>query len=217
MMSLKEQLKNQFESSVGKIPDEIVAIMENATKSLAESDIAKGLKVGEKAPDFTLKNATGKEVSLSDTLQKGPLVLIFYRGEWCPYCNLELKAYQDLSSSFKEKGVQVVAITPEKPDHSLTMQQKHDLSFEVLSDETQSVIKSYNLSFELPEDLFQVYTKFGLDLEKHNADGLARQLPVPATYIIDQEGIIQYVEADPDYKERMEPKLALEKAETFIR
>ncbi|MBS7531314.1 AhpC/TSA family protein [Hazenella sp. IB182353] len=212
MRTLTETLEQAVAQSMSKIPKEVLEVMQRATHELADSDMGKGLKVGDSAPDFKLKNAVGKEVSLSDKLKNGSVVLVFYRGEWCPYCNLELKAYQELAPEFKEKGVEVIAISPETPDHTVSMQQKHDLTYEVLSDSTKQVIKDYQLLFDLPDYLIEVYEKFGIDLTQFNAKENAWSLPVPATYVISQEGKIAYVEANPDYTKRLEPKEALETA-----
>ncbi|MCS1349989.1 peroxiredoxin-like family protein [Mechercharimyces sp. CAU 1602] len=217
MTSLKESLERVKKAGAKKLPAEIKENMARATKELTESAIAKGLQAGEKAPNFTLKNAIREEITLYEQLQSGPVVLLFYRGEWCPYCNLELQAYQQMTPQFRESGIQILAISPETPDHSLSVKEKHTLSFEVLSDPTRQVINNYKLLFQLPDYLVETYQKAGIDLKEYNMKDDAWHLPVPATYIIAPDGTIDYVEADPDYTSRMEPQKALERAQRLKR
>ena len=100
--------------------------MVQATKELVESDIAKGLTLNDQAPDFTLKDATGTDITLYEELKKGPVIVTFYRGGWCPYCNLELKAYQEIIHDIKANGAQLIAVSPQTPDASLTLKEKHE-------------------------------------------------------------------------------------------
>ena len=117
--------------------------------TLQAQDASKALKQGDKVKDFTLKNAKGEEVNLSVLLKKGPVVLTWYRGGWCPYCNLALKQLQEELAQIKEQGAMLVALTPELPDHSLTTQEKNALEFEVLTDLHNEVARSYGLVFKL--------------------------------------------------------------------
>ncbi len=171
---------------------------------IANARHVKGLKVGDKAPDFTLPNAVGKMVSLKKRLQSGPVILKFYRGEWCPICNLDLKEIQKYLPQFKEMGAQILAISPQSPDKALTMKEKNDLGFEVLSDTNQKVIKAYNLQFDPGDD----YHK-RRDLSKLNGDGSVL-LPVPATFIIKQDFTIVAAHVDANYTKRMSPVQMLE-------
>jgi len=160
----------------------------------------KGLKVGDIAPDFVLPNAFGNSISLSDCLKFGPVILKFYRGEWCPICNLDLKEMQQYLNQFERFNAKVVAISPQKPNDSVTIIQKNELGFEVLSDKDQKVICSYNLQFDPGEDYHQ-----RRDLSLLNGDG-SKTLPVPATFIIDTAFTIIGAHIDSNYTERMNPK-----------
>lgn len=179
-------------------------IMKQATKNLKKLMPKPGLKVGEKAPNFKLKNAFGHTVQLSDELKKGPVVLIFYRGAWCPYCNLHLNVLQRNMDKFNKYGARLLAISPQTPDRSAEQVKKDGFAFEVLSDLDSQVMKDYELYFELEPDLLKVYEKFDLNLENYNGVG-RNVLPVPGAFIIDQKGIVRAAKAQVDYKERMEP------------
>jgi peroxiredoxin len=164
-----------------------------------------GLAPGDKAPDFTLPNALGQDVSLSDALRRGPVVLTFYRGAWCPYCNLELRALQESLPAFEQRGATLIAVTPQKPDKSREQIQKESYGFEILSDLDSAVMKKYKLYFELPKDLAALYReKFGIDVEAYNGEGRA-VLPVPGTFVLDRDGIVRAAYANTDYTQRMEP------------
>lgn len=159
----------------------------------------KGLAVGDTAPDFILPNALGEQITLSERLKSGIVILKFYRGEWCPICNLDLREIQRHLPEIKSYGSEVLAISPQKPDDALTITEKNELGFEVLSDVTQEVIKAYNLQFDPGED----YHK-RRDLTLLNGDG-SKTLPVPATFIIDTNRKIVAGHVEPDYTQRMEP------------
>ncbi|HKJ71719.1 MAG TPA: peroxiredoxin-like family protein [Gammaproteobacteria bacterium] len=180
--------------------------MEQIRRSLPDP----GLEVGARAPDFTLPNAFGQPVSLADRLAQGPVVLTFYRGAWCPYCNLELRALKESLPAFREQGAQLIAVSPQKPGKSLAQVKEDGLPFEVLSDLDNRVMRAYNLFFRVPEGMVRVYRdRLGLDLADYNGDG-RYVLPVPATFVIDREGIIRAAFARVDYKKRMEPAAILE-------
>ena len=169
-----------------------------------------GLEVGTRAPGFTLPNAHGKPVSLADQLARGPVVLTFYRGAWCPYCNLELRALKQSLPAFREQGARVLAVSPQKPGKSLEQVKEDGFPFEILSDLDNRVMQAYNLFFRVPEGMVRIYRdKLGLDLADYNGDG-RYVLPVPATFVIDREGIIRAAFAKVDYKQRMEPAAILE-------
>ncbi len=202
---LTETLKSMSDASATRLSAERKAIMEKAIDDLRKSDLVKKLpKEGDKATDFTLKNIHGKNIKLSTLLRRGPVILSFYRGGWCPYCNAQLRAYQEKLPSFKQLGAQLVALSPETPDSGVTTAEKDGLKFEVLSDTNNKIAKSYGLVFKLPTDLQKVYKEFGIDLEKNqgNSDW---ELPVPATFLIGKDRTIHFVFADLDYKKRAEP------------
>ena len=179
--------------------------MLGSTKELQEQKISeKALKKGDKLPAFKLSDATGKEVSSADLLAKGGIVVSFYRGGWCPYCNLELKALQNALSEINAKGYELVAITPETPDNSLSTQEKNELKFSVLSDIDNKYAKEAGLVFQMQEDLRAIYHEFGLDIPKHNGNQ-DYELPMPATYVVYSEGEIIYSFVAEDYSERADP------------
>ncbi|QCW99564.1 AhpC/TSA family protein [Aggregatimonas sangjinii] len=166
---------------------------------IANASHVKGLKAGDVAPDFTLPNAFGKMISLSEVVKSSHVILKFYRGEWCPICNLDLRAIQASLPQIKALGAVVLAISPQKPDDALTLTEKNHLDFEVLSDADQQVIKDYRLQF----DPGIGYHK-RRDLTLLNADG-SKTLPVPATFIINRQRIITTAHVEANYTERMLP------------
>jgi peroxiredoxin len=166
---------------------------------IANAADVKGLAVGDKAPDFTLPNAVGKKISLSETLSSGVVIVKFYRGEWCPICNLDLREIQKHLPHIKSLNASVLAISPQNPDEALSAKQKNELQFEVLSDADQQVIKAYNLQFDPGEDYHA-----RRDLTTLNGDG-SKNLPVPATFIINTNGIIEAAHVEANYTERMNP------------
>lgn len=188
-------------------PDDVEAMQEEAA-ALAKSLPNPGLKIGEQAPHFTLPNAFGDAVSLYDLLASGPVVLVFYRGHWCPFCNLHLRSLQRIAPTLEDKGAQLVAITPQKPDESLKQVADEGYPFEVLSDLDYSVTAAFDLYFEVSPKLQAVYRKFGIDLEQYNGAGRTA-LPVPGTFVIDQSGVIRAAQAHTEYKKRMEPAAIL--------
>ncbi|MEM9212853.1 MAG: peroxiredoxin-like family protein [Cyanobacteria bacterium P01_F01_bin.150] len=196
------QYKAQFRQ---KVADPIKATMATATQNLIDSGIAdRTLKEGETLPDIQLPNATGQIVAIRDLLQAGPVVISFYRGGWCPYCNLELKALQNKLPEIKGLGANLVAISPETPDASLSTAEKNELEFEVLSDVGNQVAKALGLAFTLPEELRPIYSQFGIDIPAHNGD-TTFELPIPATYVIAADGTVAFAFVDPDYTQRLDP------------
>ena len=202
--SLQAELDGKRAGS--KIPDSARMTMEQATEELEKSGIiAKAKSKGDKFVDFTLPNINGENVKLSEKLKDGPVILTFYRGGWCPYCNIQLKAYQDLLEEFKAAGGQLIAVSPESSDSGSTTVDKNKIEYEILSDNLNKVARKYGLVFKLSEELKNVYLKFGLDLEKNQGND-SWELPVPATYVIDKNGEIVYSFLNVDYVQRAEPK-----------
>ncbi len=174
-------------------------------KSLKASGILeRAIKKGDKAPDFELKNATGKKIELSNLLKKGPVVIIWYRGGWCPYCNIQLHDIQKYLPEIKSLNATLVAITPETPDNSINMLEKHKLQFEVLSDIDNKVAHKYKIVYKLSAPLLKEFKKFKIDVAKHNGNN-KNELPLAVTYIINTDGIVSYSFINEDYKKRAEP------------
>lgn len=204
-MSLQEELTTLLRTGFPQLPDAAREVMERAARDLAASGLAtRALQTGDTAPRFSLPTATGDTVTLDALLSAGPVVLTFYRGAWCPYCNLALRALQRHHSDITARGAQLVAISPQIPDESLTLTEKHSLAFDVLSDLGSDTAKQFGISFDLPDDLAVVYESFGFDLQRVNG-GHPRTLPLPATYVIDQNGTIRWTFLDTDYTTRAEP------------
>ncbi|WP_133512656.1 peroxiredoxin-like family protein [Candidatus Thiosymbion oneisti] len=184
-------------------------IMEDAAQELAVRMPEPGLKVGDKAPDFSLPNAFGRQVRLADLLGQGAVVLTFYRGAWCPYCNLQLHALHRTLPHIEQQGARLVAVTPQLPDKSREQVAKDGYPFEILSDLDDQVMKQYRLYFEVPSELSDLYQRrFSLDLADYNGAG-RYVLPVPATFVIDRDGVVRAAFADVDYRKRMEPAAIL--------
>lgn len=160
-----------------------------------------GLFIGSKAPDFKAKDQDGKEIRLKDQLKKGKVVLVFYRGYWCPYCNRELSRLQDSLALIQEKEATVIAVSPEKPENIKQTVEKTKATFSVLYDEGMKIMKGYDVEFELEETTLARYRSSGLDIEKNNGTN-GKYLPVPAVYIIDKESNVTYRFFDADYKKR---------------
>ena len=203
--SLQSQLSEFKAGFKTRATPERVATMETATEQLRASGIERtALQVGQRAPQLSLPNAKGEVVDLAQLWQKGPLIVVFYRGGWCPYCNLELRAWQQLLPQVKAQGAQLVAISPQSPDNSLSTQEKNSLAFEVLSDSSLQAADGFGIAFDMPKELVDLYSSVGHDLPKTNGNG-RWALPVPATYVIDRSGVILYANIDADYRNRAEP------------
>ncbi|NEQ46575.1 MAG: AhpC/TSA family protein [Leptolyngbya sp. SIOISBB] len=204
-MTLAIALQTQQASFLSRVPQDTQTVMQQATTALGASGILdQTLKVGDTIPDFTLPNAAGQTVKVRDLLAQGPVVIAFYRGGWCPYCNLELKALQNALASIQGTGATLVAISPETPDNSLTTQEKNELTFPVLSDLDNQVARQFGLVFKLPMTLRPIYAGFGIDLVTYNGNDHF-ELPIPATYVVQPNGEIVYAFADVDYTKRAEP------------
>jgi peroxiredoxin len=204
-MSLHAELDAFKTEFLAKVPAEIRDAMARADLALACSGIAaRALQAGDFAPDFTLPDARGGVITLSRLLARGPVVLSFYRGGWCPYCNLELRALQRALPDIKRLGAELVAISPQTPDESLSTAEKNALSFAVLSDEGSRVAQSFGVAFELAAFLRPIYTRLGHGLPERNGDASWR-LPIPATYVIGADRRIALGFVDTDYRNRLEP------------
>lgn len=172
--------------------------------SSPEPESTSMLGVGDAAPKFALLNATGHTVELDTLLQQGPVIVAFYRGAWCPYCNTELHDLAEALPEIQKLGAQLVAISPQTPDHSLSTVEKNDLPFEVLSDSGNKLADQFGIVFILDHETREKYKGYGVDLAEYNGDD-TWQLPHPATYIIDQQGTIRFAFVNTDYKIRAQP------------
>lgn len=205
-MSLSKQAQELTHAFIASQSIDVQKDIATFFDELLSSDIAKNaLKTGDQATDFTLSNAVGKTVSLKDYLKKGPVVLSFYRGGWCPFCNLEFTALHNILPQIKALGATLIGISPETPDTSLSTIEKHQLKFEVLSDEGNEISAQYGLVMSVSEKMRPHYFKWGFDLPTLNGDE-TYELPLPATYIIGTDGIITADYINKDYTQRMEPE-----------
>lgn len=167
---------------------------------------ANAIKIGEKAPHFNLPNAQGEQVDLEALVKQGPLVITFYRGNWCPYCNLQLRALQERLGEIKALGASLVAISPQVPDGSMTADDISKMDFIVLSDQDAKVASQYGVAWEVPEFLIEhMRVDRQLDLEKIN-NGNAHVLPIPATFILDRNATVIWNYVNVDYRTRSEPE-----------
>ena len=211
-MGLREQLaefKANFEAGGPpyNAPDWIHEPMHRATAELVASGAAaKAKRAGDLAPSFVLDDADGRRVSSAELLAKGPLIVTFYRGIWCPYCNMDLKALQAALSTVKDMGADLVAISPQTAPNSRRSMRENNLTFPILSDPRNDVADSFGLRFTLPDYLQTLYKDvFKNDLEVVNGDG-SWTLPMPARFLIGQDGVIAYAEVNPDYTVRPDPE-----------
>jgi peroxiredoxin len=213
---LKDELESVKTTFAQKNDPAIVAAYEKGIDELRAAGIERNaLKPGDRAPDFTLPDATGRSVSLSERLKDGPVVLKFYRGGWCPYCNLELRAYQKALPELAAVGAQLVAVSPESPDHSLSTKEKNALAFSVLSDRGGATARAYRLAFQLSPELKALYQSRGRDLAEWNGGDWT--LPVPGTFVVGTDGRIVLAHVDADYRSRLEPSEAVAAARAAAR
>lgn len=188
-----------------RLAPEILASMAEATESLKATGIEdRALKTGDTMPDFVLPNQHGVPYRLQDYLAESPVVLNIYRGGWCPYCNMEMKALHDALPEIEARGARLLGMAPETPDNAMDTATRHDLAIDILSDAGNQVSEQLGLVFTLPHALRENYAKIGLDLPAYNGDD-SFKLPVPATYIIGMDGVIRYDFVNADYTLRLEP------------
>lgn len=203
--TLAEELFAYKASFKARVAPERLAMMEGATAQLRASGIEhRALRQGDRAPALTLPDATGIPIDLAPLWQRGALVLVFYRGGWCPYCNLELRAWQRTLARLGALGGSLVAISPQTPDNSLTTAEKNELAFPVLSDTALQAAEAFGIAFELPSELVALFSGAGNDLPVINGNG-KWVLPIPATYVIGPDGRIAFAHVEADYRERAEP------------
>lgn len=172
-----------------------------AAVTLNAQDGPKGLNVNDKAPEFSAKSQDGKTISLKEKLKSGPVVLVFYRGQWCPYCNRELKNLEDSLSLITAKGATLIAVTPEKPENISKTIAKTKASYPVLFDDGLKIMKNYDVAFAVDPKTIEKYKGYGIDFNEVNGNNGAN-LPVPAVYIINKDGGIVYKYFDADYRKR---------------
>ncbi len=204
------KIQHDFVESNAETPVEYIKMLREFDEDLVEADIKKyALRTGSQIPDFSLPNASGKILNMKDLYSKKTLVIKFYRGQWCPYCSLELRKLQELLSKIEDCPAQLVAISPQTPDNSLSTAEKNQLTFDVLSDVGNVVSHLFNLAYTIPPYLNDLYLKFGLDLQYFNGKGNL-EIPMSATYVVDRLGkiVYDYVPNFPD--DRQNPQLIVD-------
>ena len=208
-MTLTAELSAMFARSAKRLSPETKAAFARAAEEFARQKVGEtALGIGDLLPDAIMLTVNGDEKSIRSFLENGPLIISFYRGGWCPYCNLELKAYQKILPEIAQAGGTFVAVSPEKPDRSLSTAQKNELSFPVLTDQNLALSKALGIAFEYTEDLIKTYKGFELFLDEIHAGG-GWALPVPATYVIGTDGRIILAHVERNYETRLEPTDAL--------
>ncbi len=202
-----DAFRSSWEARVG---EQIASLIGGDIESLRGSGILdRTVRAGDVLPSATaLRDAHDRPFDLAALVATKPVILTFYRGGWCPYCNLELRAYQALLGAIEAEGAALVAVSPEQPDHSLTTAQKNDLSFTVLSDVGGALASALGIRFTLSEAVKPFYEKAGHALPERNGDG-TWALPMPATFVIETGGRIAAAFVEPDYRRRLDPNDAL--------
>jgi peroxiredoxin len=197
-----EQLKA---AAADRLPAEVVDVFDRSIQDLLDQGVpAAAAKVGDTLESFTLTDATNALVTLDQLVESGPAVIVFYRGGWCPYCNLALRTYQhELLPELAAFRARLVAISPQSPDQSLSTSEKAELDFTVLSDPGNRVARSVGIVFQQAEEVLEAQRKLGLDLAQVNAEG-STQLPRPTVLIVDKDRTVRFVDVQPDYTARTE-------------
>lgn len=203
--TLSEDLDRFVKEFIDTAPEDVQNDFNNGINEVRDSGILdNAINVGDYAPEFNLINAIGKYVSLYDQLENGPVVLVWYRGGWCPYCNLQLQHIQMKLNEIHEVGGQVIAISPELPDKTMTTKERHMLEFQVLSDTSNKVADRYKLAYTVPDFVVDHYD-LSSKLNAHNGDEENR-LPLAVTYVIAKSGVVKFAFLDADYKNRATPE-----------
>ena len=213
--TLKEQFEAMMLEEAGNYDQAELDLFLKNSEILIKSGLGENaLQAGDQFPSFALPDANGEIIRSEDLLAKGALVVNFYRGAWCPYCQIELRAHRDRLDEMKALGAQLIAVTPERPDLSMTVKERENIEFPVLTDETQSLSEDLGIVFELPESLHQFYADDNADLSLRNADGTWR-LPIPATYVVAPDGRIVFAYVEANYMERLEPQVVIDQLKSM--
>jgi peroxiredoxin len=202
--TLQQSLDAKKAEFAKMVPEEMITLFEDGIDQITASGVLEtALKEGKTAPDFELPNAFGEMINLSSLLKNGPVVLTWYRGGWCPYCNIQLNAYNEYLDAFKAENGQLVAISPEIPDSSFSTRETHNILFEVLSDANNEVARKYGIVYTLPETIVSAFDGM-VDLTAYNNNN-SNELPLAVTYVIGTDQKIHYSFIEADYKKRAEP------------
>jgi len=204
-LTIREQSEELKAAAADRLPTEVLEVFDRSIEEFLKQGIpADSIKVGDTLEPFTLDDATGNPVNLDQLVKNGPAVIVFYRGGWCPYCNLALRTYQqELLPQLDVLNARLVAISPQSPDESLSTMEKIDLDFTVLSDPGARLADQIGIAFEQADDVLAAQRDLGLDLTRVNAEGAVR-LPRPTVLVVDQDRVVRFVDVQPDYTARTE-------------
>lgn len=204
MNTLAKNIEQLNQDLVSQLPQEILEAFGRSIEDLKTKNMEKNsIQIGERIPAFSLPNALGKMINSDEVLKNNKMILAFYRGSWCPYCNLELKFLQENLSRIKEKNAVLIAVSPQSPDHSLTMIEKNNLEFEVLTDINNDFAEKLGITFQLQDFVLPYYQSLGIHLADFNANN-ENTLPVPAVFVIDENRKVLYKFLDVNYMSRVD-------------
>jgi peroxiredoxin len=208
--SLKDSIAAFTAGMAKHAPAEVIATLSAEIRKLAESGIAAGaLQLGARAPLFSLPDARGNLLTLSSVLARGPAIVTFYRGGWCPFCDLQLRSYQAVLPQIHDLGAELIAVSSQTPQYALSDVDKKQLTFPVLTDWDNRVGREYGLVFSLSETMRGLQTGFGNPIPMFTGTP-SWELPMPGTFVLDRNGIVRLSHVDPDYMKRMEPAAILD-------
>jgi peroxiredoxin len=204
-LTIREQSEQLKAAAAERLPTDVLEVFDRSIEDFLDQGIpTDSIKVGDVLEPFTLDDATRTPVGLAQLVESGPAVIVFYRGGWCPYCNLALRTYQqELLPQLEAFDARLVAISPQSPDESLSTAEKIALEFTVLSDPGARLADQIGIAFEQADDVLAAQRNLGLDLTKVNAEGAIR-LPRPTVLVVDQDRIVRFVDVQPDYTARTE-------------
>ena len=203
--TIREQSDQLKAVAADRLPPEVLRVFDRSIEEFVAQGVpSDAVKTGDRLESFALEDATGRSVTLDEILETGPAVIVFYRGGWCPYCNLALRTYQqELLPHLDSIGARLVAISPQSPDESLSTAEKAALSFTVLSDPGSRLARRIGIAFQQADDVLAAQRRLGLDLAQVNAEG-ATHLPRPTVLIVDRDRVVRFVDVQPDYTARTE-------------
>ncbi|ETN39594.1 uncharacterized protein HMPREF1541_05820 [Cyphellophora europaea CBS 101466] len=211
-MSLSEELSKVYDIFHTTAPPALTVPVRDATSSIkAAFDPSKAIQPGHQFPSFSLDDANHHTVTSESLLSKGPLLITFYRGSWCPFCNLTLRAYQQHLQAFRKRGVQFVAITPELPDTSISSVEKQELEYPVLSDVGCKLARQLGIVWAQPDTMRPIFDHLGVDWDKDYGNGASERLevPIPATILVGKDSVVMETFIEANYHERLDPEIAL--------